>query len=371
MPMPRSCPTRRITEFRKLLNTGASLGVGGVAPYGETPTGALNDEGSAEAPAETLEADEGPEDTTEDAAAPTIVAVLGGAGSGKSALCARLATEVGGAYLSLNRIPEVLTELDHPLGIESAEMIADGKVLTQKMQVALYKAAIEVSDEPVYVLDGFPKTLEDLEALEQQVGPVAMAVHVATTAESLEKRLPGKDGDDWDYFESVDRELDDDAVRSRRERFYVQSGPLLGALSESGKLRTVSTMPPMDVSLAQASTMLAGIGGADCAPPAPSVVLILGGVGSGKSALCARLASELGCAYLSRESLAYDLTAAGHEAGIAAADMLAAGKVLPTEMAIELYVLYIINVKRYKAGGPLLNSEYLTSKTSVTNPNDT
>ena len=173
--MPRSCPTRRITEFRKLLNTGASLGVGGVAPYGETPTGALNDEGSAEAPAETLEADEGPEDTTEDAAAPTIVAVLGGAGSGKSALCARLATEVGGAYLSLNRIPEVLTELDHPLGIESAEMIADGKLLTQKMQVALYKAAIEVSDEPVYVLDGFqPEAVAEV-ADEAAAEPEAVA----------------------------------------------------------------------------------------------------------------------------------------------------------------------------------------------------
>ena len=74
--MPRSCPNRRITEFRKLLNTGASLGVGGIAPYGETPTGALNDEGPVEAPAKTLEADEGPRDTPEAAAAPTIVSII-------------------------------------------------------------------------------------------------------------------------------------------------------------------------------------------------------------------------------------------------------------------------------------------------------
>ena len=163
-----------------------------------------------------------------------------------------------------------------------------------------------------------------------QVAPVSVGLHVAVSAEALDRRLAEKDGASWDYFSDVERDMEDGAVRQRRERYYSKSAPLLQSLSAAGKIRTVSANVSMDTCVSQAASMLS-------ASFAPVVALVLGGAGSGSSALASKLADELGWSHLSLDALPTMLMDAGQEAGLTACELLAAGKMLPQPVVLSLF----------------------------------
>ena len=159
---------------------------------------------------------------------------------------------------------------------------------------------------------------------------MSVGLHVAVSAEALDRRLAEKDGESWDYFSDVERDMEDDAVRQRRERYYSKSASLLQSLSVAGKIRTVSANVSMDTCVSQAASMLS-------AAFAPVVALVIGGAGSGSSAMASKLAGELGWSHLSLDALPTMLMDAGQEAGLTACELLAAGKMLPQPVVLSLF----------------------------------
>ena len=78
------------------------------------------------------------------------------------------------------------------------------------------------------------------------------------SGDALDVRLPGRHADEWDFFDDVERQLDDDAVRARLERFEAQAAPLLRGAAQAGRLNRVSGSLETEVAVGQAMKALAG-----------------------------------------------------------------------------------------------------------------
>ena len=143
---------------------------------------------------------------------------------------------------------------------------------------------------------GIPTTVEEMAAFEEALGArVHAALYLSITEEALAARMPLRDSDAWDSFEPVERELDDEALLARHASFEGAVVPLLRLLSSDGRLRSLSVVPPSELVLSQAESVLEGVTAGESLP-APSVMLVLGGAGTGRAALCGTIPASAGCA---------------------------------------------------------------------------
>ena len=171
---------------------------------------------------------------------PVVVAVVGGPGVGRSSVCGRAASELGWEHLQLDALVAEAAGSESALGDEVKEFVAEGKVLPLRVHLAiLAKTVASGPSGRKYVLDGWPRSAEQLEGLEEAVGPLAAVVHLAADRAAVEARLGGRDGDTWDYFDDADRAADDEAVLARVTTHESQAAPLLAAIAARGSLKTV------------------------------------------------------------------------------------------------------------------------------------
>ena len=109
--------------------------------------------------------------------------------------------------------------------------------------------------------------------------------------------------------------MDAEQLQSSLAGFYAEANPMLHELTVSGVLRTVSMVESLDVAVSQAAGVLKGIGSGGYRPPPPEVVVVIGGPGSARSTVGARVAAELGCACLDMATLPMEALEAGTACG--------------------------------------------------------
>lgn len=91
-----------------------------------------------------------------------VVFVLGGPGSGKGTNCTKIVEKFGYVHLSAG---DLLRE-ERNSGSELASMIntfiAEGKIVPAEVTVRLLKAAMEASEKSDFLVDGFPRDMDNL-----------------------------------------------------------------------------------------------------------------------------------------------------------------------------------------------------------------
>ena len=60
---------------------------------------------------------------------------------------------------------------------------------------------------------------------------MTVGLHVSLSAETLDRRLTERDDASWDYFSESERDLEDEALRTRRDRYYSQAASLMRCAS--------------------------------------------------------------------------------------------------------------------------------------------
>ena len=100
----------------------------------------------------------------------TVIFVLGGPGSGKGTNCSRLSKEYGFAHLSAG---DLLREERNRPGSEYSELIeryiSEGKIVPMEITIALLKNAMERSSAAVFLIDGFPRQIDQALSFEEKV----------------------------------------------------------------------------------------------------------------------------------------------------------------------------------------------------------
>jgi adenylate kinase len=202
------------------------------------------------------------------------IVLLGGPGSGKGTQAKKLTEKLGIPQVSTGDIFRAAVKEGTPMGLKAKEYMDKGELVPDDVVVGVVEERLAKPDLAAgFMLDGFPRTLPQAEALDTLLNdmekPIDHAVLVDVPDDELMKRLTGrrtcrnsecgkmyhvmfnppkKEGV-CDACGSELYQRDDDSEATIRERLNVyaeQTAPLIDYYSEKGLLRRVEGVGPID-----------------------------------------------------------------------------------------------------------------------------
>ena len=130
---------------------------------------------------------------------PNVVFVLGGPGSGKGTMCELAEEQLGWTHLSMGTLLRAEREAGGPTAAAIEEIIAAGRLVPTKISAALLKTAIETAIRTTgnlnFLIDGFPRSLENLEGWYDIFGrdeELPRMLYFECPYGELEKRILGR-----------------------------------------------------------------------------------------------------------------------------------------------------------------------------------
>ena len=169
------------------------------------------------------------------------VFVLGGPGSGKGTQCSRISEMFGYDHLSTGDLLREELSKGGRLAEEINDCIAQGKLVSDDIVVRLLKKSMEKSDNMKFLIDGFPRSLANLKVWYEILGDltsVDFVLHFDCPIDLMRERLMARG--------KASGRSDDNAetIIKRFETYQLESMPVLDYLYLTGKLRTISSVPP-------------------------------------------------------------------------------------------------------------------------------
>lgn len=198
-----------------------------------------------------------------------FIVLLGVPGAGKGTQAKRLSEALGLPHVSSGDLFRENLEHGTPIGREAQKYLSKGELVPDEITIEMIAERLAQPDGVAgAILDGFPRTARQAEALEDMAGgSVRAAVHVEVPIERLVERMSGrrvcreqghvyhlehKPPDesgicDVDGSELYQRDDDKpDTVRHRLSVYEEQTAPLVEYYRERGVLVTVDGDRPMD-----------------------------------------------------------------------------------------------------------------------------
>jgi adenylate kinase len=173
------------------------------------------------------------------------VIMLAPPGAGKGTQGERIATRYGVPHISSGEIFRDEVARQTPLGKKLAAYLDRGDLVPDDLVLALIKDQVVAAAEKTggYVLDGFPRTLEQAEAAadigrEANIGAQAV-VYLDAPEDVLIGRLTGRGEHRTDDSEQV--------TRHRLQVYAEHTQPLVDYYAARGILVKIDAAPPVDV----------------------------------------------------------------------------------------------------------------------------
>jgi adenylate kinase len=169
------------------------------------------------------------------------IVFLGPPGAGKGTQAVRVAERLGVPHLSTGEMLREATRLQTPLGREAAEHMNAGRLVPTELVEALVDDRLAQPDcRGGYLLDGFPRTLEQAATLDEKLrtrgSGIDLAVYLDVADEALLARLASRGRAD-------DAE---DVVRERLRQYDKLTRPLVDYYRGRGQLRDVDGLGTPD-----------------------------------------------------------------------------------------------------------------------------
>ncbi|KAL0257903.1 bifunctional uridylate/adenylate kinase [Diplodia seriata] len=182
-----------------------------------------------------------------DPAEVTVLFVLGGPGAGKGTQCSNLVRDYTFKHLSAG---DLLREEQERPGSEFGEMIKEyireGKIVPMEVTIQLLengmKAAMKEENKKKFLIDGFPRKLDQAHAFEKSVCPAKFTLFFDCPESTMEARLINRgktSGRSDDNIESI---------RKRFKTFVETSMPVVDEFASQGRVVKVdATQTPEEV----------------------------------------------------------------------------------------------------------------------------
>lgn len=166
--------------------------------------------------------------------------IVGPPGSGKGTQSLRISRALGIPHISTGELLRDAIRLGTPLGDDACECVAAGHLVPDALVNELVHARLEqiVTRQRGFVLDGFPRNLEQLDALLAWLRPEGLdaAIELVVPNGVVVQRL------------AVRGRTDDTAagIRERLRAFALETSPVLHHLEAIGLLISVDANRPVD-----------------------------------------------------------------------------------------------------------------------------
>jgi adenylate kinase len=191
------------------------------------------------------------------------IVLVGPPASGKGTQAGRIVDRVGGVHVATGEILRSNAERGTELGRTASRYMDRGDLVPDEVIIGMMLERLGEDDcAGGFVLDGFPRTVPQAEALERRLEelgrPLDAVVSLEVGEEELRERLAGR-AEEQDRAEDED----EDAIRRRLELFDRETEPLLDFYDGRGLLVPIQAEGALDEVTGRIAAALDGRGSRD------------------------------------------------------------------------------------------------------------
>ena len=211
--------------------------------------------------------------TTDVMTRPAVLILLGPPGAGKGTQARMLEDEFGYVQLSTGDLLRAAVAAGTPAGLAAKAVMEAGQLVSDEIVINILRDRLAEPDcAKGVILDGFPRTTVQAEALDDLLGETGQKINAAISLEvddaAMVERISGRytcAGCGEGYHDSfkqpaktgtcdkcggteMKRRADDNAetVASRLEAYHAQTAPLIAYYSGKGVLKSTNAMGGID-----------------------------------------------------------------------------------------------------------------------------
>jgi UMP-CMP kinase len=173
---------------------------------------------------------------------PNVVFVLGGPGAGKGTMCELAESQLGWNHLSSGELLRAERQAGGSTAAQIDEYLAAGKLVPNEVVVTLLRNAMEsitrTTGRNNFLLDGFPRSLSNLEAWYDAVGretELPKMLYFECPYEVLEERILGRARYSGRNDDNVE------AIKLRFDTFRTETLPTVELFRSKGKCIEIDT----------------------------------------------------------------------------------------------------------------------------------
>jgi adenylate kinase len=193
--------------------------------------------------------------------------LLGPPGAGKGTQAQRLVDQFKIVQLSTGDMLRAAVKAETPVGLRAKDIMARGELVPDDVVVAIVADRIGETDAAAgFILDGFPRTVPQAEALDRMLAEKGLSLDAAIELKVDEgillKRVEKRIAEMAARGEPLRADDNAEALGKRLTAYRAQTAPLIGYYAGTGLLRTVDGMAPIEKVTAAIAAALDRDGGA-------------------------------------------------------------------------------------------------------------
>jgi adenylate kinase len=187
--------------------------------------------------------------------------LLGPPGAGKGTQASRIANRFGIQQLSTGDMLREAAAAGTPLGLRTKHIMDRGELVPDEVVIAVVADRIDHADAANgFVLDGFPRTVPQAEALDRELAARGIALDAVLELEINEDvllvRIRGRAEEAANQGQSVRRDDNPEVFKTRLKAYRAQTAPLTEYYRSQGLLKIVDGLQPIDIVTEELTTAL-------------------------------------------------------------------------------------------------------------------
>ncbi|MBI1204984.1 MAG: adenylate kinase [Rhodopseudomonas sp.] len=177
--------------------------------------------------------------------------LLGPPGAGKGTQAQRLVVKHGIVQLSTGDMLRAAVAAGTPIGLRAKSIMDAGQLVPDEVVVSIIEDRIAEPDaRNGFVLDGFPRTVPQAEALDRLLAKHGLeldaVIELKVDEGILIKRIESRVAEMTARGEPLRKDDNPEVLKGRLEAYRAQTAPLAGYYAERGMLKSVDGMAPVD-----------------------------------------------------------------------------------------------------------------------------
>jgi adenylate kinase len=191
--------------------------------------------------------------------------LLGPPGAGKGTQAQHLVAKYGIVQLSTGDMLRAAVKAASPLGRKVEGIMASGALCPDEVVVGIVEERIAEPDASKgFILDGFPRTVPQAEALDQMLAKHGIGldavIELRVDEEALLRRIENRVAEMQKRGEALRPDDNPEILHRRLVAYREQTAPLIAYYRDHGTLRTIDGMAPIADVAAALEKVLSDVG---------------------------------------------------------------------------------------------------------------